>query len=169
MVCSSKVSHSTFGHPEPAKLPKTLQWLNEPIFNFCSALSSQFEASNNQTCRQASAHCPSSGRESPQSGHRRRGKAEPWCSPTGRDSGACAQIPSQGCRAGRWVGGQAGERWHTQTQQFAGLPAATLCCIGQWWQGSPLAGRDHTAGTHSRQGPHGALMNTSLQLVIHPG
>lgn len=127
--------------------PKTLQWRNEPIFNFCSALSSQFEASNNQTCRQASAHCPSGGRESPQSGHGHRGKAEPWCSPTGRDSGACAQIPSQGCRAGRWVGGQAGERWHTQTQQFAGLPATMLCCIGQWWQGSPLAGRDHMAGT----------------------
>lgn len=28
--------------------------------------------------------------ESPQSGHGHRGKAEPWCSPTGRDSGACA-------------------------------------------------------------------------------
>lgn len=37
------------------------------------------------------------------------------------------------------------ERRHTQTQQFSGLPAATLCCIGQWWRGFPTG----------RQGPHG--------------
>lgn len=117
-----------------------------PFLIFCSALSSQFKASNNQTCRQASAHCPSSGRESPQSGHGRRGKAEPWCSPTGRDSGACAQIPSQGCRAGRsmsWWPSQ-GEVAHTDT---------TVCrapgCHAVLY-------RTVVAGfLASRQGPHG--------------
>lgn len=59
-------------------------------------------------------------------------------------------------------------RGGTHRQQFSGLPAATLCCIGQWC-GFPTGRQGPHGRAHSRQGPHGALMNTSLWLVIHPG
>lgn len=119
---------------------------NEPIFNFCSALSSQFEASNNQTCRQASAHCRSSGRESPQSGHGHGGEggAMVFAHWPGFGCLCVDSFPGMQSWAMSWWTSR-GEAAHTDTTVLR-APAATLCCIGQWWRGSLLAGRDHTAG-----------------------
>lgn len=172
--CSSKVSHSTFRHPEPAKLPRHFNCSdsNEPIFNFCSALSSQFEASNNQTCRQASAHCRSSGRESPQSGHGHRGKGRAMVFAHWPGFGCLCvdSFPGMQSWAMSWWTSR-GEAAHTDTTVLrapgchAVLYRTVVAGVPHWQAGTTrqglTAGRDHTA--------LGALMNTSLQLVIHPG
>lgn len=135
---------------------------SEPIFNFCSALSSQFEVSNNQMCRQASAHCRSSGRESPQSG-RGHGKGRAMVSThwPGFECLCVSSFPGTQSRVKTWW-----TCWGEVAQQFAGLPTAALCCTGQWWWGSPLAGRLTAGRDHTVLD---ALMKTSLRLVIHPG
>lgn len=59
--------------------------------------------------------------------------------------------------------GRGGTHRHNSSQ---GFPLPTLCCTGQWWWGSPLAGRLTAGRDHTVLD---VLMKTSLQLVIHPG
>lgn len=123
---------------------------SEPIFNFCSALSSQFEVSNNQMCRQASAHCRSSGRESPQSG-RGHGKGRAMVSTHWPGFGCLcvSSFPGTQSRVKTWWTCW-GEVAHTDTTVCRASHCRTVLYR------TVVVGFPTGRQTHSRQGPHGA-------------
>lgn len=112
-------------------------------------------------CRQASAHCRSSGRESPQSEHGHGGRQSHGVRPLAGIQVLVRKFLPRDVELGDELWTCRGEAAHTDTT-VRRLPAATLRCTGQWWWGSPLAGR-LTAGRDNTV--LGALMNTSLRLV----
>lgn len=167
MVCSSQVSPSAFGHLEPAELLRhfSCDGPNEPIVNLCSAPSPQCEASNNQTRRQATAHCRASGRESPQSGHGHGGEGRAMVSAHWPGVGRLCVSSFPGTQS--WVTSWwtcRGEVAHTDTTVCRARHWHTVLCrtvvLGLPTGSRLTGGRDHTA--------LGALKNTSLRLVTHP-
>lgn len=141
---------------------------NEPILNFCSALSSQFEASNNQTCRQASAHCRSSGRESPVWTWTRGGRRSHGVRPLAGIRVLVRRFLPRDAELGDELvdkPGRGGTHRHNSSQGSGSHAVLYRTVVA----GFPTGRQGPHGRTHSRQGPHGALMNTSLRLVIHPG
>lgn len=150
MVCSSQVPHSTFGHPEPAKQPRdtsTAMTLMNPflIFVLHCHLNARLPTTK-RVGRQVHTVVPVD--ESPQSGHGHSGgrQSHGVCPLAGIRCLRISSFPGMQSRVMSWW--TCRERRHTQTQEFAGLPAATLL-YRTVVVGFPI-GRQ----THSRQGPH---------------
>lgn len=108
---------------------------NETIFNFCSALSSQFEASNNQMvslCKAGKCALPSQWARVSTDCTWTHGEGEAVVSVHWLGFGCLCASSFPGMELGDELmdmpgsGGAGGSR-HTQTQQFAGFPAAALC------------------------------------------
>lgn len=137
-----------------------LRWPNELIVNLCSALTPQCEASNNQTCRQASARRRASGRESPQSGHGHGGRRSHGVRSLAGSRALVRKFLPRDSELGDELVDMPGRGGTHRHNSLQGSPLAH-CAVQDSGGGAP-----HGQQTHRRQGPHGAWCSQEYKPAV---